>query len=268
MITRCLCLVLLLSGSVFAQTARDPLQTRFREEVDPAELPEAQQVMRDVRGQLPPMPLNLHGFIRTRQRRQQQDRRLLSELRFGESIPRVRYSLSDAFGDPVVQVQVRWPDGMAEFSQWDAEGEPLPEPLPADEVADTGLTWSDLSLDFLWWPEAEMLGSERVKSRQAYVLMLKAPAARTDVHQVKLWVDERARFIVRAELMDERGELLKRIEVDSIQKIREDFWMVKDLIIRDFTHNRRIGIRFEEVIEVGREKKGEGTEDSDDPSDT
>lgn len=262
MIVRVALLMGLMCASLFAQTARESLWDRSAEEVGPDELPEAGRVMRAVRGQLPPMPLDLHGFIRTRQRRVQQDRLLLTELRFGDPVPMARYTLSDAFGDPVVHVQVRWPDGETEYAQWDAEGDPLPEPSPSDEVADTGLTWSDLSLDFLWWTEANMLGKEQVKSRLAYVLVLDAPPEREDLHQVKIWVDERALFIVRAELMDEEGELLKRIEVDSIKQVREDFWMVKDLIIRDFIHNRHIGIRFEDVIEVGREDEAEiGTED-------
>lgn len=261
MILRALLLLLMVCGSGFAQTARAPLSGRTAGEED-GELPEAHQVMRAVRGQLPPMPLDLHGFIRTRERRVQQDRLLTTELRFGESVPMARYTLSDAFGDPVVKVRVRWPEGKAEFTQWDAEGNELPEPSPADEVADTGLTWSDLSLDFLWWGEAELLKSEQVKSRQAYVLILDAPPERTDVHQVKLWVDQRALFIVRAELMDQNGKLQKRIEVDSIKQVREDFWMVKDLIIRDFTRHRRIGIRFEEVIEVNEEPVAEAREAS------
>lgn len=252
---------LMCCASLYAQTARDSVWDRGAEEVDPDALPEAHRVMRAVRQQLPPMPLNLHGFIRTRQRRVQQDRLLLTELRFGDPVPMARYTLADAFGDPVVQVQVRWPDGETEYAQWDAEGDPLPVPSPSDEVADTGLTWSDLSLDFLWWPDAEMLGKEQVKSRLAFVLLLEAPPEREDVHRVKIWVDERALFIVRAELLDEEGELLKRIEVDSIKQVREDFWMVKDLIIRDFVHKRRIGIRFEDVIEVDREDETESPEE-------
>ncbi|MEX2608218.1 MAG: outer membrane lipoprotein-sorting protein [Kiritimatiellia bacterium] len=254
-------LIGLMCGVGFAQTARDSLWEHGADDAESDGLPEAHRVMRAVRGQLPPMPLNLHGFIRTRERRVQQDRILLTELRFGDPVPMARYTLSDAFGDPVVRVQVRWPDGKAEYAQWDANGAPLPVPSPSDEVADTGLTWSDLSLDFLWWPDAELLGREQVKSRQAYILLLDAPPERKDVHRVKVWVDERALFIVRAELMNEKGEVLKRIEVDSIKQVREDLWMVKDLIIRDFIHNRRIGIRFEDVIEVDGEAEADVPEE-------
>jgi hypothetical protein len=70
MILRIAILMGVMCGSLFAQTARDALWDRGTEEMDPDELPDAHRVMRAVREQLPPMPLNLHGFIRTRQRRE------------------------------------------------------------------------------------------------------------------------------------------------------------------------------------------------------
>lgn len=234
----------------FAQPARDPLG-HHRVEATPEPPPDGETLMRRVRAQLPMMPLRMSGFIRTRDDRGERDRRLTSELRFGDPLPRGTYTLADRFGTPVTKVRVGWPLGEPVFQQWDAEGEPLPAPEPSDEVADTGLTWSDLSLSFLWWPGAEVEGRDRVKARTAHVVRLPAPPGREDLDAVKLWVDQKALFIVRADLLDSAGDVLKRIEVESIKKIREDFWMVKDLKIRDYAGERRIGIRFEEVEEMG-----------------
>lgn len=243
-----LLLILCLLGSPHAfPQARNTLD-RLDEEEGP--LPEGPELMEQVRAQLPPMPLRLTGKIRTREKKEIQDRRLVSELRFGDAVPSATYTLSDAFGDLLTRMQVRWPSGKAEFKQWDNNAQPLPPPAPGDEVADTGLTWSDLSLDFLWWPGAVVQNRDQVKSRSAVVLTIPAPPARKDVHHVKLWVDERALFIVRAELLDKEGELLKRIEVDSLKKVRDDLWMVKDLEIYDRVSRRHIGIRFEDVVEM------------------
>jgi len=238
--------VLFISPLTFSQV-RNPV-SRESEAEEP--LPAGPDLMQEVRAQLPPMPLLLTGTVRTRQNRKQQDHRLVSELRFGDPVPTATYTLSDLFGDVITKVQVRWPEGTPEFFQWDAEGNALPVPSPQDEVADTGLTWSDLALDFLWWPDAESEGRDLIKSRSAVIVQLPAPPERDDVSSVKLWVDERAGFIVRAELLDEKGELLKRIEVDSIKKVREDLWMIKDLKIYDRSTRSHIGIRFQEVVEL------------------
>lgn len=241
-------LLLLLAGPVWAQTSRNPLDVIKDEGEDP--LPQGPALMRQVRNQLPPMALELRGIIRTRKNRKQQDRRLRTEMRFGDPVPSVSYTLSDNFGEFLTRVKVSWPRGEAVFEELDAEGTVLSEPVPQAEVSDTGLTWSDLSLDFLWWPGAEVLGRERVKNRSAYILEIAGPPERKEIDKVKMWVDEKALFIVRAELLDAEGKLLKRIEVDSIKKIREDLWMVKDLMIIDKAGGRRMGIRFEEVIEL------------------
>ncbi|MDF3130658.1 outer membrane lipoprotein-sorting protein [Kiritimatiellaeota bacterium B1221] len=217
---------------------------------DDLPLPVGSELMSQVRAQLPPMPLELRGKIWTYQNRNTRDRRLVSVLRFGDAVPTATYTLSDSFGDLLSKVQVRWSRGIPEYFQWDAEGNAMPAPAPQGDVADTGLTWSDLSLDFLWWPGAKASGREIVKTRSSVVLFLPAPPEREDLHQIKLWVDERALFIVRAEMLDADGKLLKRIEAESFKKVREDFWMVKDLKVYDPISKSRMGIRFEEVIEL------------------
>ncbi len=209
------------------------------------------ELMREVQNRLPPMPLRMTGLIRTRRKGEDSDRKLISELRFGDPVPHAMYTLSDAFGDLLTTVKVTWKEGRPVFEQWDGEGKALPSPRPLDQVADTGLSWSDLSLSFLWWPEARITGSGRVKTRPVYELSIPAPPNRPDVHVVRLWVDKKALFIVKAELQDADGKLIKRIEVDSIKEVREDLWMVKDILVRDKQNGIRMGIRFEKVEEIG-----------------
>lgn len=245
--------LLLLVSPVWAQTSRNPLDMVKENPEDP--LPEGSVLMQQVRAQLPPMALELRGIIRTRQNRKQQDRRLVTVMRFGDPVPSVTYKLSDNFGEILTRVKVSWPRGKAVFEQWDGEEKLLPAPAPQAEVVDTGLTWSDLSLDFLWWPGAEVLGRDRVKNRSAIQLEIPAPPERNDIEKVKLWVDEKALFILRAELLGAKAKLLKRIEVDSIKKVRDDLWMVKDLVIFDRVNRRRMGIRFEDVIELEKDEQ-------------
>lgn len=243
-------LICLWATSVFPQGVRNRFPSRVTEEEEKAPPPAGPDLMRAVRAQLPVQPIRMAGFIRTRRDGEDSDRRLISELRFGDRVPRASYRLFDALGAPVTRVEVTWPGGVPSYAQWDAEGAALPEPDPADEVADTGLTWSDLSLSFLWWPGAEVVDSGRVKTRASWVVRIPAPASRPDVDHIRLWVDKKALFIVKAELLDADGDLLKRIEVDSIKEIREDVWMVKDLLIRDKRSGLRMGIRFQEVEEL------------------
>ena len=241
--------LLLAAHPVHAQGPRG-FPSREIEEKEEEPPPPGPLLMRAVRRQLPPQWIRMAGFIRTRRDGEDSDRRLISELGFGSPVPFAEYRIFDALGSPLTRVRVSWPMGAPEFAQWDGEGEPLPQPAPQDGVADTGLTWSDLSLSFLWWPGAEVVESDRVKTRSSWVVRIPAPPERGDVDHIRLWVDKKALFIVKAELLDAEGDLLKRIEVDSIKEIREEVWMVKDLLVRDKQNGLRVGIRFQEVEEL------------------
>lgn len=246
----------LLSGMILAGMVRaqpDKVQVPPVAEAEKQVVFTGPLLMREVQRRLPPMPLKMTGLIRTRRKGDDTDRKLVSELRFGDATPHAIYRLWDAFGDPITTVKVTWGGGLPVFEQWDAKGEPLPAPAALDEVADTGLSWSDLSLSFLWWENAEITGEGRVKTRPAYEVTIPAPDSRPDVKFVRLWVDKKALFIVKAELRDEQDKLIKRIEVDSIKEVREDLWMVKDILIRDKKNKLRMGIRFQEVEEIGAE---------------
>jgi hypothetical protein len=206
-----------------------------------------EQIMAEVRARLPLEPVRLTGFIRTRDGRRNVDRALISELHFGSPLPHIRYQVMDAFGDLVATAKIAWPGGEPHFQLFDENEEPVEDASLSDEISETGLTWSDLSLDFLWWPGAEITGRERVRTRSSHVIEIPAPPHQPALGGVRLWIDASALLAVRAELLGPDGERLKRIDVDSIVEIEDDVWMVKDLIIRDFANNRRMGVRFEEV---------------------
>ena len=230
-----------LVGLAYAQTARSPVdEVRNRNET-PEPLPEGEALMSSVRENLPPMPLRLTGEIRTRSRKEgKTSRGLVSELRFGQQPSWISFSVTDAFGEVLESVRILW-DGSTPV--WTRDGAPSD---PPKNLAGTGLRGSDLALSFLWWPGATVTGIERVRARDAYVVEIPHPE---DEGKVRLWIDKRALFVVEAEFLDAEGEALRRLEVDRLKKIREDLWMVQDLVIRDFDARRTINIRFSEVIE-------------------
>ncbi len=204
------------------------------------------QLLEQVRAQLPKMPLRMTGIIRSRDRDGEQEMGLITELHFGAPLPYCEYQILDGFGDLLIRVRVNWVSGKTFFEQWGPEGERLAAPKPDDEILDTGLTWRDLSLAYLWWPGAKWVDEDKVKTRNSYVLELPVPEGGT----LKLWVDQKAFFVVKAEFYSPDGKRLRKMEVDSIKEIRKDFWILKDLLLRDYPNKRRIGIRFTQVDEL------------------
>lgn len=234
-------ILFLLAGWGVAQTARSPLDEVRRRNEAKEPLPEGSELMAGVRNNLPQMPLRLTGGIRTRTREGTTIRGLQSDLRFGQTPSWMSFVIQDAFGTVLDRLKISWP---TEQPVWTREGLEID---PPENIAETGLRGEDLSLSFLWWPKAEVTGIERVRARNAYVVELSHPEGEG---KVRCWVDQRALFVVEAEFLDEEGDALRRLEVDRLKKIREDLWMVQDLVIRDFAARQTMKVRFETVEEL------------------
>ena len=102
-----------------------------------------------------------------------------------------------------------------------------------DEVRDTGVTYQDLSLGFLYWPRPVLHGVDSVKTRSAWKIDLQAPADEPLYGVARVWVDTESGAILRIEGYDKKGLLMRRFEIISAQKI-EGLWMLKQMRIEGF----------------------------------
>ena len=98
-------------------------------------------------------------------------------------------------------------------------------------VRGTDVTYEDLALKFLYWSKAEVVGSENVRTRDCWKLQLRAPSRQQSQYSnVLLWVDKNSGALMRLEGYDWNGQLAKRFEVVSAQKI-ENRWFLKQMRI-------------------------------------
>lgn len=102
------------------------------------------------------------------------------------------------------------------------------------EIRNTGVTYDDLSLGFLYWPHPKLTRSERLRGITASVLELAPQAADHGPYgSARLWLDENSGAPLRIEGFDKKGNLLKRFEVISAQKI-DGLWTLKEMRIETF----------------------------------
>ena len=102
-----------------------------------------------------------------------------------------------------------------------------------DQIRDTGITYQDLSLGFLYWPRPVLQGEEIVKTRPAWKIDLQAPAGEPLYGVARVWIDKESGAILRIEGYDKKGLLLRRFEIVSAQKI-DGLWMLKQMRIESF----------------------------------
>jgi len=102
-----------------------------------------------------------------------------------------------------------------------------------EKIRGTSITYGDLAFKFLYWENARVLGEQTVRTRRCWKLELRAPSQDSQYSSVLLWVDKNSGALMRLEGYNSNGQLAKRFEVVSAQKI-EGRWFLKQMRVEEF----------------------------------
>lgn len=239
-------------------------------------LPDAPDLLARVIGALPDIPLLILGDLQARARGGGATTRLNVEmlLDWQDAPPTARYTLRDAFGATRSHLAITWLPGAPPEHRY-FEGQPLQAaPLPdlVAPIEGTDISWMDLSLSFLWWPDAKTVGAEEVKGRACYVVDLPAPPEPfTGCAGVRLWIEPRINIMLRAEAYDADNTLMRRMDVKSFKKINKR-WVIKDIELTSLPSRHKTFLRVRDVQDRSRKSflpddAGPGEEVPDTPGD-
>jgi hypothetical protein len=189
---------------------------------DSAPLPAAKDILDSVRLQQSQQQLELEGQLRENDK--------IIPFRLTQTGPVIRYS----FSDPDEALQLRLGDNDSRLEEVTRGGVEKVTAAQFDhKVRGTGVTYEDLALKFLYWPDARVTGENSIRSRNCWKLELKAPSRQSQYSNVYLWVDKSGGALMRMDGFDWKGQLAKRFEVISAQKI-EGRWFLKQMRIEEF----------------------------------
>jgi outer membrane lipoprotein-sorting protein len=184
-----------------------------------APAPSANEILSQVRLQQSMQELDLQGQLRS-------DATVVP-FRLTQTGPVIRY----AFTKPDEMVQLRLGENGARLDLITQAGmEKLAAARLEQNIRGTGVTYADLALKFLYWPNAEVVGEESIRTRSCWKLKLTAPSRQAQYAAVLLWVDKESGALMRMEGYETGGQLTKRFEVVSAQKI-EGRWFLKQMRI-------------------------------------
>jgi hypothetical protein len=181
--------------------------------------PSAQEILDQVRLQQSLQQLDLQGQLRTGA--------TVIPFRMTQTGPVIRYT----FVNPPEVLQLRLGE---DGSRLDLVTETSTKTISASrldgKIGGTSVTYGDLALKFLYWPTAQVIGTDTIRTRNCWKLRLPAPAKDAQYSSVLLWVDKDSGAIMRLEGYNQEGQLAKRFEVVSAQKI-EGRWFLKQMRI-------------------------------------
>jgi hypothetical protein len=141
--------------------------------------------------------------------------------------PSIRYE----FANPTEVLQLRLGEHGSRLDVVTDNGQEKVEALK-QKIRGTGITYEDLALKFLYWPNASVIGQENVRTRNCWKLQLHAPSRDSQYSNVFLWVDKASGALMRMEGYDWNGQLAKKFEVVSAQKI-DNRWFLKSMRVEE-----------------------------------
>ena len=137
-----------------------------------------------------------------------------------------------AFEEPVRVYEVRLDDETS--GVFDAKGRSVQRGMREPVADGAAVTVEDLSLGFLYWPDARLLGEETVRTRPAWNIELRPGKRGSEFGVVRVWLDQQSGALLRIEGFDWQAKLLRRFEVVSGQRI-DGQWMLKQMRIETFS---------------------------------
>lgn len=218
-------------------------------------LPVADELLRGCIGALPDIPLLVTGDMQARSPEGDVEKKIGVEmlLDWQAAPPTARYTTRDAFGHGMEHLSITWvPDQPVEYRFF--TGEPLqaaPMPNLSDPIEGTDISWQDLSLSFLWWPNGETIGAEEIRGRPCYVVDLA-----TDGLTMRLWIDPKIPVMLRAETWERKSAekdlvLARRMDVKGFKKIN-DRWVVQNVEIQSYPSRHKTVLRVRDVQDRSR----------------
>ncbi|MDA0577339.1 MAG: outer membrane lipoprotein-sorting protein [Verrucomicrobia bacterium] len=177
-------------------------------------------------------------------------------LDWGASPPAARYTIYDHFGDALEQLTLtREPGGDHTTVYRAGVADPSPAPPLTQRIQDTDMSWTDLTLDFLWWPNGRIVGTESVRGRRCHIVEVPAPpsakeAQTSDVDRytrVRVWIDQELFVLMQAEAYNAAGVRIRRLWVQSLKK-QQGRWMIKDLEVQAYPPVQRTRLRVNSAV--------------------
>jgi hypothetical protein len=117
-----------------------------------------------------------------------------------------------------------------------------------DSVRDTSITYEDLAMRFLYWPDAKVVGEDKILVQSAWVVEIKPPAGTpTQYSKVKAYFSQNDRSLLKMQGLDANGREIRAFTARGAMK-EDGMWYLKTMEIR--LYNKMRNATFLELDDV------------------
>lgn len=132
------------------------------------------------------------------------------------------------YTDPATGKDVRFHLRLAKdhydlFEIEDGKTKRFPDNKLGEFVAGTDLSYEDLTMRFLYWPDGVIDGEEKVRGFDCWRIRLINKTGAGPYAQVHVWVHKKHRALMKVIGYTREGPALKRFEVEDLMKVGDVF---------------------------------------------
>ena len=179
-----------------------------------AAAPTAQEILASARQQVARQQVEVAGQLR--------ENATIIPFRLVQNGPVIRYT----FSNPQTALQLRLGDNDSRLEEITSEGvEKIAGVEFNQKVRGTGITYEDLALKFIYWPNARTVGEDYINTRRVWKLELRPPGRQSQYSRVSLWCEQQSGALMRMEGFDWNDKLVRRFEVVSVQQIEGRYFL-------------------------------------------
>ena len=104
----------------------------------------------------------------------------------------------------------------------------------AESIRGSDIWFEDLAMRYLYWPNPELEGEDRIKTRKCWKLRIYNPTNLGPYHAVEVWVDQKSGGIMKMQGYNYEGKMIKRCTVNSGHKLKTGAWVLKEMRVESF----------------------------------
>jgi hypothetical protein len=102
-----------------------------------------------------------------------------------------------------------------------------------ERIRNTDLTYEDLAMRFIEWPDPKIMSVEKAKGGKAWKIRCTNPDPSNGYSFVDAWISQRSGALVRMNGYNPKNQLVKSFEVDSVQQ-HKGKWYLEMMNVRTY----------------------------------
>jgi hypothetical protein len=122
----------------------------------------------------------------------------------------------------------------------------MPSSLYSERVRQTAINFEDLSMRFLYWPNAKVVGDEKISFQKCWVVRVQNPDQRGPYRLVDMWVDQGSGAMLKMRAYNGQGKLLKEFIVRKGQKYKGAY-ILKQMRVTSYNAGAKNEVTYLEI---------------------